>query len=61
MGKTPHQIFQDVGFDIKVIGIKRIECASDRWRKAYEEKGILGLDDKRTLNSGRTLNQKLTL
>ena len=43
MGKTPRQIFQDAGFDIQVIGIKRIECASDRWRKAYKEKGVLGL------------------
>ena len=61
MGKTPRQIFQDAGFDIQVIGIKRIECASDRWRKAYKEKGVLGLDDKRALNSGRTLNRDLTL
>ena len=61
MGKTPRQIFQDAGFDIQVIGIKRIECASDRWRKSYKEKGVLGLDDKRVLNSGRTLNRELTL
>ncbi|MBU5336252.1 HTH domain-containing protein, partial [Intestinibacter bartlettii] len=61
MGKTPRQIFQDAGFDIQVIGIKRIECASDRWRKAYKEKGVLGLDDNRALNSGRTLNRDLTL
>ena len=61
MGKTPRQIFQDAGFDIQVIGIKRIECASDRWRKSYKEKGVLGLDDKRALNSGRTLNRELTL
>lgn len=61
MGKTPRQIFQDAGFDIQVIGIKRIECARDRWRKAYKEKGVLGLDDKRALNSGRTLNRDLTL
>ena len=61
MGKTPRQIFQDAGFDIQVIGIKRIECASDRGRKSYKEKGVLGLDDKRALNSGRTLNRELTL
>ena len=61
MGKTPRQIFQDAGFDIQVIGIKRIECARDRQIKAYKEKGVLGLDDKRALNSGRTLNRDLTL
>ena len=61
MSKIPRQIFQDAGFDIQAIGIKRIECASDRWRKAYKEKGVLGLDDKRALNSGRTLNLDLRL
>ncbi|WP_455544530.1 IS3 family transposase [Intestinibacter sp.] len=60
-GKTPRQIFKDAGFDIEILGKKRIECASSRWRKAYKEKGVLGLDDTRVLNSGRKLNRELTL
>ena len=60
-GKTPRQIFEEAGFDIEVIGTKRIECASHRWRKSYKEKGVLGLDDTRALNSGRPLNRELTL
>ena len=55
-GKTSRAIFEDAGFDVNIIGIKRIDSASLRWRKAYNDKGILGLEDTRTLNSGRTLN-----
>ena len=53
--------FEDAGFDVNIIGIKRIDSASLRWRKAYNDKGILGLEDTRTLNSGRTLNRELTI
>ena len=56
MGKL-QAIFEDAGFDVNIIGIKRIDSASLRWRKAYNDKGILGLEDTRTLNSGRTLNR----
>ncbi len=34
-GKTSRKIFEDAGFDVDVIGIKRIESASLRWRAAY--------------------------
>ena len=60
-GKTSRAIFEDAGFDVNIIGIKRIDSASLRWRKAYNDKGILGLEDTRTLNSGRTLNRDLTV
>lgn len=60
-GKTPRQIFKDAGFDIEVIGVKRIESASLRWRNAYEKNGILGLDDTRFNNSGRLRKRELTV
>ncbi len=60
-GKTSRAIFEDAGFDVDIIGIKRIESASLRWRTAYNDKGVLGLEDTRTLNSGRTLNRDLTV
>lgn len=59
-GKTPKQIFNDAGFNIDVIGIKRIECASSRWRKAYSKDGVLGLDDSRLNNAGRPRVRELT-
>lgn len=60
-GKTSRQIFEEAGFDVDIIGIKRIKSASGRWRKSYRDNGALGLEDTRTLNSGRTLNRELTL
>ena len=60
-GKTPREIFKDAGLEVNIIGIKRIDSASLRWRSAYKNKGISGLDDTRALNSGRTLNRELTL
>ncbi|MDB8802097.1 IS3 family transposase [Romboutsia sp. 1001216sp1] len=60
-GKNSRKIFEDAGFDIEMIGVKRIDSASLRWRNAYKDKGILGLDDTRSLNSGRTLNRELTI
>lgn len=40
-GKTPKQIFNESGFDIDIIGTKRIEYASSRWRKASEERKVI--------------------
>ena len=59
-GKTPRQIFEAHGFDVEIMGIKRIEQASSRWRKAYEENGLIGLTDTRKTNSGRSLKRELT-
>ena len=36
-GRTPGRIFTDAGFDIDVIGAKRIERASARWRAKYNQ------------------------
>lgn len=60
-GKIPRDIFEESGFDVEVIGISRINNAAYRWRSAYKEKGILGLDDKRIGNSGRPLERELTI
>lgn len=40
-GKKPMNIFRDAGFDVKVLGSKRIERASARWREANAS-GSLG-------------------
>lgn len=60
-GKTPRQIFEAYGFDIEVLGMKRVEQASSRWRKAYEENGLIGLTDTRKRSSGRPLQRELTM
>lgn len=40
-GKKPTQIFRDAGFDIKMLGSKRIERATARWKESYRA-GSLG-------------------
>lgn len=59
-GKLPRIIFQEAGFDIETIGLKRIQSSGKRWRKAYRDKGAFGLKDKRDGVSGRPLKRALT-
>lgn len=60
-GKLPRQIFEECGFDIEVIGMKRVQAAGSRWRTAYRENGELGLRDTRSDSSRRPLKRELTL
>lgn len=60
-GKFPSEIFLEAGFDIEVIGSTRIHKASDRWRTAYKEHGLTGLEDARKQASGRPLERELSL
>ena len=59
-GILPRKIFEDNGFDIEIIGLKRIEQSAARWKKKYADMGVLGLKDSRTGNSGRPLLRELT-
>lgn len=60
-GKLPRVIFEECGFNIDILGIKRVKSSGNRWRAAYREYGILGLQDTRTENSGRPRERELTL
>ncbi|MBM7647075.1 transposase InsO family protein [Scopulibacillus daqui] len=60
MGKLPRQIFIENGFDVDIIGMKRIEQSAYRWKKAYERNGLIGLTDSRKTSSGRPLKRELT-
>ena len=59
-GKLPRQIFIEGGFDVDLIGMKRIEQSAYRWKKAYETNGLLGLTDSRKTASGKQLKRELT-
>lgn len=59
-GKTSRVIFEEAGFDVDIIGMRRVDCAGARWRKAYKDNGILGLDDTRRNNCGRPRKRKIT-
>jgi len=59
-GKLPRQIFAENGFDINVIGLKRIEQSAYRWNAAYKKDGIIGLADTRKTSNGRSRSTELT-
>lgn len=58
--KLPRVIFEEAGFDIEIIGIKRAKEAASRWKKTFEKDGEIGLKDKRKNSSGRPLVRKLS-
>jgi transposase len=60
-GKFPRQIFEECGFEVEIVGIQRIESASKRWTKAYNNSGLSGLRDTRAGNSGRPREKDFTL
>jgi len=60
-GKFPRAIFEECGFDINILGKKRIEMAAYRWRTAYAKEGVMGLQDTRKENSGRPSEKELSI
>jgi len=60
-GEFPRAIFENHGFDINSIGMKRVDSAGKRWRKAYIKDGVYGLADSRVLHSGRPKGKKQTI
>src|SRR3954454_21839351 len=57
-GKLPRQIFEENGFDMDILGMKRIEQSAYRWKKAYEKHGLIGLSDARKNAIGRPLKRE---
>lgn len=60
-GKLPREIFEDAGLNVDLIGLKRISSAGKRWRAAYRQIGVEGLQDTRKTNSGRSSEKELSL
>lgn len=40
-GKGPQRIFREAGFDVKILGSKRIERAAARWKEAYAANSLI--------------------
>lgn len=53
-------IFNASGLDSSILGERRIHTAAARWKKAFREKGVMGLRDTRRTNSGRPLERPAT-
>jgi len=60
-GKLPRQIFEEGGFDIEILGMKRVKAAGNRWRKMYKDGGATRLQDTRKLNNGRPTEKELSI
>lgn len=60
-GKFPRDIFAECGFDINIIGLKRIQSSGSRWRSAFRRNGIAQLQDTRKYNTGRPSEKALSL
>ncbi|MEF2967144.1 IS3 family transposase [Paenibacillus sp. M1] len=60
LGRTPREIFEANGFDVEMLGIKRVEQSADRWKKAYDKDGIIGLADSRKEAALRPLKPTLS-
>lgn len=52
-GKLPRQIFIEHGFDVDIIGMRRIEQCATRWKRLYDKGGVVSLEDSRKNNRGR--------
>lgn len=59
-GISSKEIFVSAGFDVEIVGEDRINNAVRRWKRAYREKGVMGLRDNRKSNSGRPLEREMT-
>lgn len=59
LGKLPKQIFKESGFNIKVLGDKRISTSTERFKRQNQR--IEGLADTRANNSGRRRGKTLTI
>jgi len=55
------EIFEIAGFDLSIIGRVRAQKALDRWKRAYNKSGVMGLQDTRKGSSGRPLERELSL
>jgi transposase len=60
-GKSATIIFEKYGFDIEILGLDRIYSSGKRWRKAYKNDGVCGLQDTRKENSGRPSEKELSI
>ena len=60
-GKYSTEIFEEAGFDLKILGKDRPQQALSRWKAAYKKSGVMGLRDTRSVASGRPLERELSL
>lgn len=60
-GKFPRQIFEECGFNIDILGLKRVQSCGKRWRAAFRKSGVTQLQDTRKFNTGRPTEKNLSI
>lgn len=60
-GALPRDIFEKHGLYIKVLGMKRVKAAANRWRRQHNLGGTIRLQDTRKFNTGRPTTKNLSL
>lgn len=58
-GKIPRVIFEETGFDVIALGVKRYEQVAARWIRTYNN-GIIELRDIRKENYGSHTDKEIT-
>lgn len=46
-GKGPSKIFEEAGFDLEIIGAKKVQSAVHRWKTIYQKHGEIGFTEER--------------
>ncbi len=60
-GKTARIIFEEYGFSVDILGMRRIKGCSDRWRSAFKNGGASKLIDNRKYNNGRPIEKDISI
>ena len=60
-GKTARIIFEEYGFPVEILGMRRIKGCSDRWRSAFKSGGVSKLIDTRKYNNGRPIEKDMSI
>ncbi len=60
-GKFPREIFSECGFDIKMLGLKRIQSSGSRRRSAFRRNDVEQLQDPRKFKTGRPTEKDVSL
>jgi len=54
----PRNIFEEAGFDVEILGMKRVEQCAERWKRKYKTGEFL--NDARKNSTGRPLKRDLS-
>lgn len=62
-GKGPAEIFQEAGFNLEIIGVKKAQSALARWRKTFQAYGENGFLEERRgkASKGRPKNENTSV